>query len=179
MDCSLSGSSALHSLLQFAQIRVHCISDATQLSHPPSPASPPALFPSIRVSCSALALRITWPKYCNFSISFSNSGLISFRIDWFDLLAVQMTLKNLLQHHGLKASILQCSAIFMVQLSPICVLKKPKALTRRTFVGKVMSLLFLQGASVLISWLQSLSAVISEPPKVLFHCFHFFPFYFP
>ena len=142
MDCSLSGSSALHSLLQFAQIRVHCISDATQLSHPPSPASPPALFPSIRVSCSALALRITWPKYCNFSISFSNSGLISFRLDWFHL-AVQGTLKNLFQPHNSKASILQHSTFFMVQLShPDMTTGKTIALTIQTFVSKLMSQLF-------------------------------------
>ena len=111
----------------------------------------------------------------------SNSGLISFRIDWFDFLAVQRTLKCLLQHHNSKASILHCSVFFMVQLSYLYMTtgKKIIAMTICTFVSKVMSLLFLQGASVLISWLQSLSAVISEPPKVLFHCFHFFPFYFP
>ena len=107
----------------------------------------PSIFPSIRVFSSESVLCIRWPKYWsfNFSISPSNdySGLISFRIDWLDLLAVQGTLKSLLQHHTSKASILQCSAFFIVQLShPYVTTGKIKALTRQTFVGKVMSLLF-------------------------------------
>ena len=130
----------------------------------------------------------------SFSISPSNeySGLISFRIDWLDLLAVQETLKSLLQHHSSKASILRCSAFFTVQLSHPCMTTgKNIALTRGTFVGKVTSLLFNtlsrlvttfvpRSKCLLISWLQSPSAVIWSPPqnKVL-HCFHCFPIYFP
>ena len=107
----------------------------------------PSIFPSIRVFTNESALRIRWPKYCSFSFNFSlfseYSGLIFFRIDWFDLLAVQGTLKSLLQHHSSKASILQHSAFFMVQLShPYMTTGKTKVLTRWTCVGKVMSLLF-------------------------------------
>ena len=137
-----------------------------------------------------------WPKYWSFRFSISPSneylGLISFRIDWFGLLAVQETLKSLLQHHSSKASILQCSAFFMVQLShPYMTTGKTIALARQTFVGKVMSLLlnmpsrlftiFLpRSKRLLISWLQSPSAVILErPPKKVSHCFHCFPIYLP
>ena len=107
----------------------------------------PSIFPSIRVFSSESTLHISWPKYWSFSFSISSSseylGLIPFRIDWLDLLAVQGTLKSLLQHHSLKASILQCSAFFMVQLSkPFMTTRKIIALTIQTFVGKVMSLLF-------------------------------------
>jgi len=107
----------------------------------------PSVFPSIRVFSSESVLHIRWPKYWSFSFSISPSneysGLISFRMDWLDLLAVQGTLKSLLQHHSSKASILQCSAFFMVQLShPYMTTGKTIALTRQTFVGKVMSLLF-------------------------------------
>ena len=125
---------------------------------------------------------IRWPKYLSFSFNISPSneysGLISFRMDWLDLLAVQETLKSLLQHHSSKASILQCSAFFIVQLShPYMTTGKTIALTRRTFVGKVMSLLlnmlsrlvitFLPRSNrLLISWLQSPSAVILEPQKI-------------
>ena len=129
---------------------------------------------------SQSALHISWPKYWSFSNSPSNeySGLISFRIDWLDLLAVQGTLKSLLQHHSSKASILQCSAFFMVHLShPYMTTGKTIALTRWTFVGKVMTLFFnmlsrfviafLQKSKHLsISWLQSPSAVILEPKKI-------------
>ena len=141
----------------------------------------PSIFPSIRVFTSELALHIRWPKCWRFSfhISPSNeySGLISFRMDWFDLLAVQGTLKSLLQHHSSKASILWHSAFFIVQLSrPYMTTGKTIALTRQTFVGKVMSLLFNmlsrwvitfhpRSKRLLISWLQSPSAVILEPPK--------------
>ena len=108
---------------------------------------PPSIFPSIRVFSNESALCIRWPKYWSFSFSISlsneHSGLLSFRMDWLDLLAVQETLKCLLQHHSLKASILQCSPFFMVQLShPYMTTGKTIALTRWTFVGKVMSLLF-------------------------------------
>ena len=145
----------------------------------------PSIFPSIRVFSKELVLCIRWPKYWsfNFSISPSNeySELIFFRMDWLDLLAVQGTLKSLLQHHGSKASILQCSAFFMVQLSnPYMTTGKTIAMTRWTFVSKVMSLLlnmlsrfviaFLPRSNhLLISWLQSLSAVILEPKKMVCH----------
>ena len=107
----------------------------------------PPIPPSLRAFSNESALRMRWPKYWSFSLSISSSnehpGLISFRMDWLDLLAVQGTLKNLLQHHSLKASILQCSAFFIVQLShPYMTIGKTIALTRQTFVGKVMSLLF-------------------------------------
>ena len=108
---------------------------------------PPSIFPSIRVFSNESALHIRWPKYCSFIFNISSSNehpvLISFRMDWLDLLAVQGTLKSLLQHHSSKASILWCSAFFVVQLShPYMTIGKTIALTRRTFVGKVMSLLF-------------------------------------
>ena len=137
--------------------------------------------------------KIRWPKYWSFSfsISLSNeySGLISFRMDWLDLLAVQRTLKSLLQHHSSKTSILRCSAFFIVQLShPYLTAGKTIALTRQTFVSKVLSLLFNmlsrlviaflpRRKHLLISWLQSPSAVILELPKnTVSHCFHCFPF---
>ena len=149
----------------------------------------PSVFPSIRVFSNASVLCIRWPKYWSFSISISPSnecsGLIFFRIDWLDLLAVQRTLKSFLQHHSSKASILQRSAFFMAQLSyPYMTTGKTIVLTRQTFVGKVMSLLFNTLSrfviaflpSVLISWLQSPSAVILEPKKIKScHSFHCFP----
>ena len=142
----------------------------------------PPIPPSIRVFSNESTLHMRWPKYWSFSFSIIPSkehpGLISFRMDWLDLLAVQGTLKSLLQHHSLKASILQCSAFFTVQLShPYMTTGKTVSLTRQTFVGKVMSLLFnMQSRPVitflprnmrlLISLLQSPSAVILEPPKI-------------
>ena len=140
----------------------------------------PSIFPSIKVFSNELVLCIRWPKdwSFSFSISLSNeySGLISFRIDCLDLLAVQGTFQSLLQHHSSKASILRCSAFFVVQLShPYMTTGKTIALTRQTFVGKVMSLLMLSSFVIvflprskcpLISWLQSPSAVILEPPKI-------------
>ena len=142
----------------------------------------PPIPPSIRVFSNESTLRVRWPKYWSFSFSISPSnehpGLISFRMDWLDLLAVQGTLKSLLQHHSSKASILQCSALFTVQLShPYMTTGKTIALTRRPLVGKVMSLLlnmlsrwvitFLpRSKRLLISWLQSPSAVIWEPKKI-------------
>ena len=138
-----------HQLPQLAQTHVHWISDAVQLSHPLSSPSPPTFNlsqPSIRVFSNESVLHIKWPKYWSFSFSISPSNerlvLISFRLDWLDLLAVQGTLKCLLQHHNSKASILWCSAFFIVQLShPYMTTGKTIAFTRRTFVGKVMSLL--------------------------------------
>ena len=157
---------------------------------------PSSVFPSIRVFSNESVLHISWPKYWSFSFSISPSndysGLISFRMDWLDLLAVQGTLKSLLQHHTSKASILWHSTIFIVLLShPDMTTGKIIALTRWTFVGKVMSLLlnmlsrlvtaFLpRSKRLLISWLQSPSAVISEPKKnKVCHCFQCFPIYLP
>ena len=151
---------------------------------------------SITVFSNESTLRMRGPKYWSFSFSIIPSkeipGLISFSMDWLDLLAVQGTLKSLLQHHSLKASILQCSAFFTVQFShPYMTNGKNIALTRQTFVGKVMSLLlnmlsrlvitFLpRSKRLLISWLQSPSAVILEPQKnKVWHSFHCFPIYFP
>ena len=154
----------------------------------------PSIFPSIRVFSSESALHIWWPKYWSFSFSISPSneysGLISFRMDWFDLLVVQGTLKSLLQHHSSKASILWHSAFFMVQLSHPYMTGKTVALTRQNFVGKVMSLLsnmlsrlviaFLpRSKHLLISWLQSPSAVTLEPKKRKSVTFHCFPIYLP
>ena len=155
---------------------------------------PPLAFPSIRVFSSESTLHIRWPKYWSFSFSISPSseysGLISFRMDWFDLLAGQGTLKSLLQHHSLKESILW--AFFMVQLShPYTATGKTITLTRQNFVSKVMALVFNMLSSifviaflpkskrVLISWLQSLSTVILEPKKISCHCFHFSPISLP
>ena len=141
----------------------------------------PSVFPSIRVFSDESALHIRWPKYWSFSFSINPSneysGLISFRMDWLDLLAGQGTLKSLLQHHSSKASVLQCSAFFIVQLSHQYITTgKTIALTRQTFVGKGMSLLFNmlsrlvitfvpRSKCLLISWLQSPSALILEPKK--------------
>ena len=154
----------------------------------------PSIFPSIRVFFNESALHIRWPKYWSFSLSISPSkehpGLV-FRMDWLDLFAIQGTLKSLLQHHSSKASILQRSAFFTVQLShPYITTGKIIALTRQIFVGKVISLLFNmlsmlvitflpRSKRLLISWLQSLSAVIWEPKNIVSHCFHCFPIYFP
>ena len=141
-------------------------------------------------------LFIRWPKYWSFSFSINPSneysGLISFRMDWFDPIVLQETLKSLLQHHSLKASMLQGSAFFIVQLShPYMTTGKTITLTKWTFVGKVMSLLlnmlsrlvinFLpRSKHLLISWLQSPSAVVLEaPPNKVSHCFHCFPIYMP
>ena len=148
MDCSTPGFSVLHSLLELAQKLMFIKArDTIQLSHSLSPFLLLAsVFPSIRVFSSMLALHIRWPKYWRFSISPSNeySGLISFRIDSFDLLAVQRTLKSLLQHHSLKASVLWHLAFYMVQLShPYMTTGKTIALTLWTFVVKVISLLLL------------------------------------
>ena len=156
----------------------------------------PSIPPRIRVISSQSALSIRWPKYWNFCFNISPSnehpGLISFRMDSLDLLAIQGTLKSLLQHHSSKASILQHSAFFIVPLShPYMTTGKTIALTRCTLVGKVMSLLFNmpsrlvitflpRSKSLLISWLQSPSAVILEPPKnKVSHCFPCFPIYLP
>ena len=155
----------------------------------------PSIFPSIKVFSKESVLHIRLPKYCSFSFSISPSNeysrLISLRMDWLDLLAVQGTFKSLLKHHSSKASILRHSAFFIVQLShPYTTTAKTIALTRWIFVGKVMSLLsnmlsrlvkssLTRSKCLLISWQQSPSAVILEPPKIVFHCFHCFPIYLP
>ena len=155
----------------------------------------PSIFLSIRVFSNESALRIRWPKYWSFSFNISPTnehlGLISFRMDWLDLLAVQGTLQGLLQHHSSKASILRYLVYFIVILShPYMTTGKTITLTRQTFVDKVMSLLFNmlsklvitflpRSKHLLISWLQSPSAVILEPRKIkLSHCFYCFPIYF-
>ena len=160
----------------------------------PFSSCPQSLSASVFSNESTLHMR--WPKYWSFSFSISpfkeHPGPISFPADWLDLLTVQGTLKSLLQHHSSKASVLQCSAFFTVQLShPYMTTGKTIALTSWTFVGKVMSLLFNmlsrlvitflpRSKCLLISWLQSRSAVILEPPpNKVWHCYHCFPIYFP
>ena len=182
MDCSTPGLPVHHQCPELTQTHVHQVSDAIQPSHLLSaPSPPPSVFSSIRVFSKESVLHIRWPKYWSFSFSISPfneySWLISFRIDWFDLLAVQRTLKSLSPHHSSKASILQCSAFFIVQLShPYVTTEKTIALNRQNFVGKVMPLLFNtlsrliitilpRSKCFLISWLQSPSVVILEPPK--------------
>ena len=185
MNRSTPGVPVHHQLTEFTQTQVHRVSNAIQPSHPllsPSPLAP--IPPSIRVFSNESTLRMRWPKYQSFSFSIIPSkeipGLISFRMDWLELFAVQGTLKSLLQHHTSKASILRRSAFFTVQLShPYMTTGKTIALTRRTFVGKVMSLLlnmlswlvitFLpRSKRLLISWLQS-------PLLSLFLPFHYVP----
>ena len=171
-----------HQLLELAQIHVHQVGNAIQPSHPWSSPSPPALNLSQHQGFSKESfLCIRWSKYWKFSINISPSneysGLISFRMNWLDLLAVQGTLKSLLQHHSSKVSILRHSAFLIVQLShPYMTTGKTIALKRWTFVGKVMSLLFnmlsrlvialLRRKHLLIPWLQSPSAVILEPQNI-------------
>ena len=142
MDCGMPGLRVHHQLPEFTQTHVHRVGDAIQPSHPLSSLSLSA--PSIRVFSNEPTLHMRWPKYWSFSFSIipsnEHSGLISFRMDWLDLLAVQGTLKSLLQHHSSKISILWCSAFFTVQpLHPYMTTGKTIALTRWTFVGKVVS----------------------------------------
>ena len=183
MDRSMPELPVHHQLPEFTQTHVHGVGDAIQPSHPlSSPCPPSSIFPNIRVFSNESALLIRWPKYWSFSFNISPSseysGLISFRMDWLDLLAVQGTLKSLLHHHSSKASILRGSAFFTVQLShPYMATGKTIALTRWTFVGKLMSLLFNmlsrlvitflpRSKRILILWLKSPSAVILEPQKI-------------
>ena len=180
MNCSMPGLPVHHQLPEFTQTHIHRVSDAIQPSHPLSSPSPSVPSPSQHQSLSnESTLRMRWPKYWSFSFSIipfkEIPGMISFRMDRLDLLAVQGTLKSLLQHHSSKPSILRHPAFFTVQLShPYMTTGKTIALTRRTFVGKIMSLLlnmlsrlvitFLpRSKCLLISWLQSPSAVILEP----------------
>ena len=181
MDCSMPGLSVHHQLPEFTQTHVHWVGDVMQSSHPLSSLYPPAFNLSQHQSLFKwVSSSYQVAKYWSFSFSPSNeySGLISFRMDWLDLLAVQGTLKSLLQHHSSKASIFWCLTFFIVQLShPYMTTGKTKALTRQTFVHKIMSLLFNmlsrlvitflpRSNRLLISWLQSPSAVILEPPKI-------------
>ena len=185
MNCSTPVLPVHHQLPECAQTHVHWVGDAIKPSHPllshPLLLSP-SIFPSIKVFQMSQLFTSGGQKYWSFSFNINpsneHSGLISFRMDWLDVLAVQGTLKSLLQHHSSKASILQCSAFFTVQLShPYMTTGKTIALTWWTFVGKVLSLLlnmlsrlvitFLpRSKCLLISWLQSPSAVILEPPKI-------------
>ena len=183
MNRSTPGLPVHHQLPAFTQTHVHRVTDghpALSSSVVPFSSCPQSL--PIKVFSNESTLCMRWPKYWSFSFSIIPSkehpGPICFRMDWLDLLAVQGTLKSLLQHHSSKASILQCSAFFTVQLShPYMTTGKTIALTRQTFVGKVMSLLlnvlsrlvitFLpRSKRLLISWLQSPSAVILEPPEI-------------
>ena len=159
MNCSTPGLPVHHQLPKFTQTHVLRVGDAIQPSHPLSSSYPPAPNPSQHQSLSnESTLRMKWPKYWSFSFSITPSkehqGLISFRMDWLDLLAVQGPLKSLLQHHSSKASILRCSAFFTVQLShPYMTTGKTIALTRETFVGKVMSLLLNMLSRLVITFL--------------------------
>ena len=183
MDCGMPGLPIHHQPPELVQTHVHWVSNVIQPSHPLlTLLLLPSIFPSIRVFSKESVLCIRWPECWSFSFSISPSneysGLISFRMDLLDLLAVQGTLKSLLQHHSSKASILWQSAFFTVQLShPYMTTGKTIALTRQTFVDKVMSLMinmlsmlvitFLpRSKHLLISWLQSPSAVILEPKKI-------------
>ena len=196
MDCSMQASPSItnsRSLLKLLSIESVMPFKHPILCHPLL--IPHSIFPSIRVFTNESVLLIRWPKYwsCSFSIIPSKEipGLISFRMDWLDLLAVQGTLKSLLQHHSSKASTLRCSAFITVQLSlPYMTTGKTIALTRRTFVGKVMSLLlnllsklvitFLpRNKCLLISWLQSPSAVILDPREINLTLFPLFFHLFP
>ena len=158
MDCSMPGFSVHHQLPELTQTHVHRVSDHIQPSHPLLSSSPSTSSHSQHQGLFKwVSSSIRWPKYWSFSFSISSfnehSGMISFRIDWLDLLAVQGTLKSLLQYHSLKASILWHSAFFIVQLSrPYMTTGKTIALTRWTFVGKVMSLLFNMLSRLVIFW---------------------------
>ena len=178
MDCSTPGFPVHHQLLELAQTHVHQLSDAIQPPHPLLSPSPTFNLSQHQGLFQGVSFCIRWRKYWSFNFSISpfneHSGLISFRMDWFDILAVQGTLKNLLQHHKSKSSILRYSAFF---IHPYMTTGKTIALTKWTFVGRVMSLLFNmlsrlviaflpRSKYLLISWLQSPSAAILEPQKI-------------
>ena len=198
MNSSMPGHPVHHQLPEFTQTHVHRVGDAIQPSHPLSSPSPPAPNPSQHQSL------FQWvnsshevPEYCSFSFGISPSkehpGLISFRMDWLDPLAVQRSLKSLLQHHSSKASILRHSAFFMVQFShPYMTTGKTIALTRWTFVGKVMSLLLNMLSRWVITFLPrsnclnfmaaiTICSDFGAPPlpKKVCYCFHCFPIYLP
>ena len=196
MNRSMPGLPVHHQLLESTQTHVQWVSDAIQPSYPLSSPSPPTFNPSQHQGLFKwVTLCIKWPKYWSFSLNISPSneysGLISFTMDWLDLLAVQGTLKNLLQHHSSKASILQHSALFIIQLShPYMTTGKTIALTRWTFVGKVMSLFFNMLSRLVITFLPR-SRVFSfhscghhlqwfwSPKNKVWHCFHCFSIYLP
>ena len=181
MVCNMPGSPVYHQLPSNSCLLSQWCHPTISSSVVPF-SSRPQYFPVIRVFSNVSVLRIRWQKYWSFSFSISPSnehpGLISFRMDWLDLLAVQGTLKSLLQHHSSKVSILWHSAFFIIQLShPYMTTGKTRALTRLTFAGKVMSLLFNmlsrlvitflpRSKHLLISWLKSTSAVILEPKEI-------------
>ena len=196
MNRSTPGLPVHHQLPEFTQTHVHRVGDAIQPSHPlssPSPAPNPSQHQ--RVFSNESTLHMRWPKYWSFNFSISPSKehlrLISFRMDWLDLLAVQGTLKSLLQHHSSKASILWRSAFFTVQLlHPYMTIGKTTALTRRTFVDKVMSLLFNMLPRLIITFfprskrLNFMAAVsiccdFGAQKNNVLHCFHCLPIYFP
>ena len=201
MNCSMPGLPVHHQLTESTQTHVHWVGDAVQPSHPLSSPSPSALnrsqYQAVFTWCSSHQVaKITEFQLQNqsFNISPSNEhpGLVSFRMDWLDLLAVQGTLKSLLQHHSSKASILWCSAFFIVQLShPYMTTGKTIALTRRTFVGKVMSLLlntlsrwvitlFPRSKCLLISWLAvTICSDFGAHKNKVYDCFHCLPIYLP
>ena len=191
MDCIMPGLPVHHQLPELAQTHVHWVGDDIQPSHLLLPLLLlPSIFPSISIFSNELALHIRWPKYWNFSISPSNehSRLVSFRIYWLDLLAVQDILKNLIQHHSPKSSVVWCSAFFMVWLShPYVTTGKTIALSIQTFVDKVMSLLFNMLSRLVIGFsfkeqvsFNFMTAVTicsnfgAQENKVR-HCFHCFP----
>ena len=191
MDCSTPSFPVHHQLLELTQTHVHWVGDAIQASHPHPLLLPPSIFPSIRVFPNESVLHIRWPWYWNISLSISPSNeysrLISFRMDWSDLLAVQGTLKSLLQSHSWKASILQRSAFYMVQLSHPCMTTgNTIAFTRRTFVSKVISLLFNMVSRFVIAFLSrskcldfmvavTICSDFGAPKNKVSHCFHCFP----
>ena len=196
MDCSTPVLPVHHQLPESTRTHVHCISDSIQPSHPLTLSSPAlSLSQHQEPFSNKLAVCTRWPKYWSFSFSISPSneysGLISFKIDCFDLHDVQRTFRNLLQHHSLKASIFWCSAFFMIQLSqPYMTTGKAIDLTIWTFVGRMTSLLFnILSRSViaflprsnclLISWLQSLSSDFGAQENEIWHCFHFSLIYLP
>ena len=194
-DCSMPGFPVHHQLLEPTQTHVHWVSDAIQQSHPLHPILLlPSVFPTIRVFSSESVLCIRWPKYWSFSFSISPSneysGLISFRMDWLDHLSVQGMLKSLFQHHSSKASIPWHSDFFIVQLShPYMTIGKTRALTRWTFVGKVMYMLFNMLSRLFISFLPrskclNFMAALTTcsdfgAPKIKCVSFHCFPIYLP
>ena len=194
MDYSMLSFPVLHHLPELVQTHVHWVSDDIQPPHPLSSPSPPAFNLSQHQSLfNESVLHIRWPKFWGFSFSISPSneysGLIPFRIDWFDPLAVQGTLKSLLQHHSSKASILCCSALFMVQVSrPYMTTGKTISLTIWTFVGKVTSLLFNMFSRFAVALLPRSKRLLIScshhlqwfwSPKIICHCFHCFPIYLP
>ena len=192
MDCSMPGFPVYYQLPELAQTPVHQVGDATQPSHLLLSPSPLAF--SVRVFSNESDVCIRWSNYWSFSFSISPyneySGLISFRIDWFDFLAI-LPLKSLLQHHSSKASILWHSAFFMVQLShPYMTTGKTIALTRWTFAGKVMSLLFNMLSRLVIAFLPrsrhlnfmaavTICSDFGAQENKISHCFHCFPIYLP